>query len=534
MKQNRHKSNSPHYKRAMALTKSLIEMFYTVDIDSTMKRPARKPHFLESRLSRKTRNLNLSDSSHARREAFLQARRTKLQQRMLQVKSAVQKKNELLKIETLKKMKLIDDNIKKANQKRLALIQKQIEFHSKSYRKAKDVCKVQTQKTVERSLKLQNKIARDMRINSIRRELMFSKNSVGAGVEVEASDDAATKIQNYYRKRKFQELVKIYKKVGLICENCLELGFEGLLKRVENSTTQKIAQFLIIRAKKINNSKKDYKFASKVLLTAFVFVSYPREILLRMDEQEQDLLLASEKLINDFMFWIRTKDSSLIALLSKQFLSSFDNFYEKFQLYKSNDEIALVNQLIGHFMELDKLWIQVFLKDDREEWAINIEEHQNMHLKRILKFGDYAKNKLETVRETFKLSVIESGVKMSIAEGAVFTTTANHYYLPIEALEGDSVPPPDCTTAEMDVDEVKPDLADINVYGSSLSNEQLAHELVMDPKFELKRSKKTDLELQVAEIAKKAFADQIRKEISEGIYQGTVLNLIMEIKEVLN
>jgi hypothetical protein len=528
MKQDRHKTMSPRYKRAMARNKSLIEMFYTVDIDFSMKTPAGKPHFLENRF--KTQKLNRVDSSNARRDTFLQARCTKLQQRTLQIKAAVQKKNEHLKTENQKKMQLIDESVKKANENRLALLQKQIEFHSKSYQKAKDICKIQTQKSFERSLKLQNKIARDMRINSIRRDLMLSKKTAAADVEV--ADDAASKIQNYYRKRKFQALVKIYNKIGLNPENCLEFGFEGLLKRVENPTTQKVAQYLIIRAKKINNSKKTFKFAPKVLLSAFVFATYPQEILLKMDDQEQDLLLASEKLIGDFMFWVRTKDSSLIASLSKQFLNSFDDFYEQLQVYKSKDKMAFVNQLIGHFIELDKLWIQVFLKDDREEWASNIEEQQNMHLKRILKFGDYAKEKLESVREEFKIFAVGSGVKMTIAEDAIFSTTANHYYLPIEDMEVDSISPANNAAAEMDVDEVKPEVADINAYGSALSNEQLAHELVMDPKFELKRDQKTELQLQVTEIAKKAFANQIRKEISENIYEVTVLNMIMEIKQV--
>jgi T-complex protein 11 len=75
---------------------------------------------------------------------------------------------------------------------------------------------------------------------------------------------------------------------------------------------------------------------------------------------------------------------------------------------------------------------------------------------------------------------------------------------------------------------------DFSEFGAFLTNEQLAHELVMDPNFTLKAPVKTGIEFQIQEIAMKAFADAMRDEIAQGLYAKTVFGMLGEIKNVIS
>lgn len=70
-------------------------------------------------------------------------------------------------------------------------------------------------------------------------------------------------------------------------------------------------------------------------------------------------------------------------------------------------------------------------------------------------------------------------------------------------------------------------------FGSFLSNEQLAHELVRDPDFELKLNQnKSAMEIRITEIAKKAFFDKVRAEFQNGNYLEYAPGLLKDIKSV--
>lgn len=64
------------------------------------------------------------------------------------------------------------------------------------------------------------------------------------------------------------------------------------------------------------------------------------------------------------------------------------------------------------------------------------------------------------------------------------------------------------------------------------SNEQLAHELVMNPDFQLQPSKRSPLEESIRTAARKAFFDSIREDFAKGDYSRFALGLIDEAKNV--
>nr|KAJ3405964.1 T-complex protein 11 [Polyrhizophydium stewartii] len=70
-------------------------------------------------------------------------------------------------------------------------------------------------------------------------------------------------------------------------------------------------------------------------------------------------------------------------------------------------------------------------------------------------------------------------------------------------------------------------------FGALFSNEHLAHELVMDPAFALKRAPRSPLEDQIAAIAKRAFVDAVRDQVARGVLSGHVVGIIADIKASL-
>lgn len=71
------------------------------------------------------------------------------------------------------------------------------------------------------------------------------------------------------------------------------------------------------------------------------------------------------------------------------------------------------------------------------------------------------------------------------------------------------------------------------VPSSGLTNEQLAHELIMDPEFKLKSYEPSnDLEKRVRMMAEKAFFDKIAEDIEQGTAQTSLPALIKDVKNV--
>ncbi|KAI7859745.1 T-complex 11 [Circinella umbellata] len=71
---------------------------------------------------------------------------------------------------------------------------------------------------------------------------------------------------------------------------------------------------------------------------------------------------------------------------------------------------------------------------------------------------------------------------------------------------------------------------------STLTNEQLAHEIILNPKFKLERHHQSSIERQVTDIATKAYFDKLAEDIDNDItkYNEIVPQLFYEIRERLN
>ncbi|KAJ3271389.1 hypothetical protein HDV01_006676 [Terramyces sp. JEL0728] len=504
--------------------------FFTIDASPLVKR-SRKPKHVEKRL--KSRPISDVSDGLARHEAFLAARREKLSNRTAHVKKVVDVHKSKVSKYREAKLSMIEQTIETANQKRQNRLDKSVAFHGKQVKRAQEIARTQLQRSIEDKAVLKNAIDTRLRISEFRRKKLQSiprsrllgSQSWELQEALSLQDESAQVIQHWWRRVKFVPLAKVYRKVGLTKKKAAKMAFDALVSRIQSAILIKATNFLLLRAKKMSTKKpKKWNNPARVLLSAYLITCYPSETLQNMDAQEEDIAVLAEQLLSDMEHWLAAANSNVIGALGSIFLESFIAFYEAFEAWKSRDTMKIVDDIIRHFMELDRLWVSVHHQVDAlNEWAPAIKEQQQTHLNRIKKFGDAAIQRLASARMEFRESLVGQEPKLIEPEEMKLFVSAVEFYV------FETSGPQDTLISEPE-EEIQKDLGS---FGDLLSNEQLAHELILDPEFSLKPKEKTPFEARVEEIAKKAYADAIQEELNQKVYRKNVLNVVMEIRQAL-
>ncbi|KAI8893180.1 hypothetical protein BC833DRAFT_517374, partial [Globomyces pollinis-pini] len=374
---------------------------------SDIKSPARKPRHLESRL--KARNsTKQTNEGRARHEAFLAARKNKLSLRTAHVQNVVNVHRE--RESNLKKEKLerLASTQELASKKRQDRIDSLVSNNAQAVQRAKEVSRAQLQRRVESSAELQKSIEMNLRISASRRQRLRSiprakildPQSWALQESLAVQDESASLIQNWWRKVKLIPVARLYKKLGLTRAKANSMPFTKLMNKLQSASLIKATGFVLIRAKKLSDTPiTHWKTPARVILSAYMFTAHPSEICKTMDAQEKDLMDLAETLLADLEHWLAAVKSTVVGLLGKVFLNTFIKYYAAFDAWKTRDTVDIVNQLIMHFIDLDKLWISVCHQHDAQyEWAPAIQDEQSNHLKRIQGFGQDAINRLLKVR----------------------------------------------------------------------------------------------------------------------------------------
>jgi len=477
---------------------------------------SKKPKYLETRMQ------NVGENPNPKRT-------TVFEQRLQRLKDVNQKKRVVLQ-KTKKALEAVRNGManslslrhERAERNRTELLEKKQELFGNNVHKAKVIAMNSKQKRVEQKIELQLKIEERLRLSASRRVLFqrLRTNSQEPVELMESEEISARIIQNWYRLKKFAPIKRIYKKIGVDRLSSSRLSFRQLSARLQHSVLIKAADFAIIRAKRIAGSKDKFKTPGKVLLSSWMLYAYPSEVLSQNDGQEADLRELADKVTLHLDYWMSCTKAHLVAPLGIQFFDSFQRYYSAFVAWKDKDKHTIIEDLIKLFLELDQVWVKVLVKQDDsvEEWQYAIGEHQEMHLKRIKLFGKDALDKLISKRQEFqdhvRSTMSEAVVVSSLADPLCF---ANEMYTPLEVIEA----VPDATEAPQPVP------AD---FGSILSNQQLAHEMVMDPNFKLKKPKMSELEERVSAMAKKALSDAIKTEYDFRVLDKGVFNLVSDIR----
>ena len=186
------------------------------------------------------------------------------------------------------------------------------------------------------------------------------------------------------------------------------------------------------------------------------------------------------------------------------FVEHWHKYHIAFESWKKRDTEKLLDEMHKHFLELDRLWETVKDQVDAETvWRPKLRKQQSQIRQKALKIGGKAALSRFGAQDPAVMDLI---------------TTADESMSDSRPSSHESVTSSDLRdsnnhgTSQGHKQTLKKVMAE---YGSILSNERIAHEIVVDPDYELKPDTKS-LEFQVKSVARKAFFDKIRQDYAAG------------------
>jgi hypothetical protein len=467
---------------------------FTIDV-SELAKPSKKPKFLSMRF--RSHSSAFGQNVDQKRNELLQQKKQKLQHHH----AKIHQKKPVVGMS----LDRLQSELDKAAERREQLLDRKKQGWGNIVKRAKVIAKIQKRQSLMDRLMKQKRIDEKLRKSDLRRKGLVVR-----------EDEAASKIQQWYRQTKFKPLVRIYTKIGMNRQKTKELGFEVAVKKVTNPTLVKLANFIVLRSRKMTGEKRKLNSPGKMLLSAFLICCYPIETVGEMNE----LVNLASRLVHQVETWLHPAlDTELIVPLGTLFFNTFIEFNNAFEAWKNKDASGLVDEIVGRVCDLDRLWVKVMDQiDATDQWAPSIDKQFQDHLKRIVKMaGMSGVSKMMSARGiVMKEMEMNSKVKLDQSPTIVY---------PVQE-------PQDSVAEEMDVDAA-PDEETLKQFGGILSNEYLAHELVMDPEFKLQKPKVDPNVERISIIARKAFTDKLRTEIEQKNYMHSVLGIVLEMKQVI-
>lgn len=473
------------------------------------------------------------DVAESKRQLILDARRQRLISRMNKIKSSVEKQNMSFDDSRTKLRLSLDEGLANAETKRKEYI---LEKKHKSLAHVEQVKAVvakhrEEQLAAQRDLQMQleerlnAKCFRRQLIQNIPRSKIMSEAHVLA--ELNRTKFAARVIQRCWRLRsvtktttqlsqaKFAETFDFF--------SVKNMSMEQLMSTVQNPEFVKYYDtvLLSVKACDIDLAKKRMKHMTKIFLSSYMIAYHTAEIMPTFGSYEENVkeaaisaLHALESLVSDST-WANVK----------KFLASWIVFNDMFQEWKAKDTREMLDILYEHFIQLEQLWLSVKDQvDASHEWKPRIDLQQKNIKSKILRVG--GKNALQKLNELTIAFRKENGVMDDANSQSGSELPENEVSKNVsESVATSSYENP----YKKNSTEKDPDLNEaLRGFSQMMTNEQLAHELIMDPDFQLQTNDQS-LEAQVRTMTRKAFFDQLRERPND---LNWVPDIVADVREV--
>ncbi|KAI3656195.1 hypothetical protein MP638_003473 [Amoeboaphelidium occidentale] len=396
---------------------------------------------------------------------------------------------------------------------------------------AKKLAKIANDQKKQRADNIMKELDEKLKTVDVRRTIFLkvprSKIHEDAEGEFKKYDSAVQVIQKWWRRISLNVAIEEYKRHSLV-PTAAPGTFARLTAIMQNKKALKATGTFLIKAKKVSTAGKGrkYKNPSRVFLSAWVIVHHSKEWMPEMGELEQQLKASAESMLMKVGEVLNGKRGQYLD----DFLEAWNTYYWLFDEWKTKDTEQMLNYMFEHYMQVQKVWESVQGHPDVEShWKPQIEKQKAMIRDKVMKIG--GKKALERFQDVSDNNVQDS--RASDAESAGASPRPRN----------DSVNSSRYLT-EDDTDTAKPSVpqtpksADVKLpdvlaeYGSFLSNERLAHELIVNPDFELSNPVPNPLEEQIRSTMKKAFFDSIRESIKLNKFDW-VEGMVLDIKNQL-
>ncbi|KAJ3226569.1 hypothetical protein HK099_004596 [Clydaea vesicula] len=567
--------------------------FYVINV-LPLKKSAGKPKHLEARLASREKSVSHYYKSVARRKEFLENRKAKLHDRGIHVQKIVENHKFKSSGENNAKLTKIADSINAAEKKRTSILQDLANVNARKVAHAKSVALEHQKKYLSYIEEKKAKIeAKEQLVSNRRQRLLLVPRSRLLDLQdwsleelqnlKSTLEESAQTIQNWWTIVKLSPLIKSMNLAGVTFQEAKNLPFDNLIKKMQDKSLIEASHNLIDYVKKTSPTPVKWRNASRVFLSAYMIASHPQDAMPVMGDDEKVGLFILFFLLTKFLQVVQIAAISAIEDYEKlslhitrdavfQFFNSLSKYYLAFEDWKKTDTKKIVDGMIAHWLELEKLWLSVrHTQIDAEvNWKPKITFQQKSIQSKLAQFGVSAIHKLKKeqkkMREGMQIEVevqpdtTDDDTSAYESEGnaatELFSTSPQQFPTsgfknsfdsvkmsrkgssasssPVPPLNFDKqeilpkeLPTPTTSSTDLFASETTSE------FGAYLSNEQLAHEIVRNPDYELKPVKKSKLEEQVTAMAKKAFFDAVRQDFSAGIYLNYVPSLLEDIKKQL-
>ncbi|KAI8824960.1 uncharacterized protein EV422DRAFT_487939, partial [Fimicolochytrium jonesii] len=379
--------------------------FFVIDI-LPLKQPAGKPHHLEARL--RGRSTTPRASAFARHTAFIEDRVRRLRRRTTHVKAVCAATRMRENGDTSAKRSRIDQDMQNAEQNRQAILEKQVKSCADTVAHAKEVARAQAERTALETAARKAALEQRLILTSLRRQRLLTTPRSRLLQESQAAweqgqvqmftADAVVCIQSWWRKLKLEPSIKSFGRFKITLDRAMKMPFEELVGRIQSPSVIKAVAALLKRVQMmVPKTSMVLKNPARVFLSAYMLAAHPEELMPSMGESEKALSEQASAMLRDFESWMSA--FSVEGNPTQAFWETYVDYYAAFQTWKRADTERIVESMIAHFMELEKLWLSV---KDRPladvEWAPRIAEQQQQIHAKLAKFGDDALQRLAAER----------------------------------------------------------------------------------------------------------------------------------------
>jgi HPt (histidine-containing phosphotransfer) domain-containing protein len=220
-----------------------------------------------------------------------------------------------------------------------------------------------------------------------------------------------------------------------------------------------------------------------------------------------------------FETWLNAHGRPGATAARLRFVDAWNDYFILFEAWKSRDRDQLVNSMIAYYLELLSLKSNTQKKDDSSE---GVDQQWFEQLEQV-------KSKIKEMGGNAAIASLERAVHLAqqLEVAASRSTERRKQSTPRSS---DMVQQQAKKTQDesylKQLNQVLADHAPPNIL-----NEQIAHELIMDPSFKLSRSS-SELEARVRETMEKAYFDKMAEDMEHGKFQEFLVPLIDDIREV--
>jgi len=328
--------------------------------------------------------------------------------------------------------------------------------------------------------------------------------------------EAAIRIQRIWRKQRLQKAVNEFQSQRISLESVTKHAFEQVVGKFKVPATIRAATRLLIVLGLVNPEigQKEIDGLVRTFLSAFMILGHTTEVLHSHDQSLemvpnyrrgsnifQDLIAKAREFVTALEHHNRTFASA--AGLSELWTT----YLTAFQAWKVHDASVLVEMLVGKFVDLDLMLLDIQKSPTMhavvEEYTQGIKSGQMLLLSKIRRLvGDETRN-------VVRIAVQAGRRRHALAQRAQ-TLPITEDPTPEEQVQMEILEPP-------------------SFGGQGLSNRQIMHELALNPEYELVPPSKSDDQRSREELFKNTFYASLLLSLREGD-QSLLPTLVKDIK----